>query len=664
MKKRSLYLMMLIIMNVFALKAQDLAKKIPENALAVGTIKGKNFLELVSISEINKSTFGKKILEKVSEKSKNPIKSIEDFGVDITGNMYYFFKANDSLTTNFILIPVKDITKIDALFSDDSLKFSNQNGIRTYTTADSSAIINWNKEMLVFTYGKLNETYFSDSTKAARYNIKSYYNLSYNLFNTKQEYLAETDSLINDATDSVKYDPTGAVEISKGDGIVVEVKPQEIHEEDVEQTKSVLPPLSNDSTMKTYEDNIYNSDSTQTGYNKNYEDSYEQDRQIGRELTFRWSSAEAQNLFIETNSTSILNNESFQKNQDPQAEATFWLPSLAQIYSKFIPSSTLYSSNLFNGYKNFNAKLFLENKEIKIQSSLELEPAEADVYNRIYEKKINKKFLKYINSDKLTGFFGYSIDTKTYLEEIPTILKTVYSNGYFGNFADEVDMGADLFSLLLDEAAVAKMVKGDLLFVLNNLTEMETTYTDYEYDENYNSKEVEKTKKELQPDFLMMFSTDDSRLFEKLFKYGIKKNFVTEEDEIYTIEIKKSIFKMYVLIKDGIFFLSSSKPQMTQIKANNYQAKVSQLHKNLLLKSNFSAFMKTKKLSGKIPDNDLGLTQNMESMSKKLALLGDVYLKSNKIKNNMISGEIVMNVPGNFKNAMAYLFNLANDFNF
>ncbi len=658
MKKRNLYLIVLIILNALVTNAQDLARKIPENALAVATIKGKNFLDLVSISEINQSVLGKKILEKASQNGANTIKSIEDFGVDITGNSYYFFKDNDSLTTNFILVPVKDITKIDQLFSGDDFKFSNENGIRTYVTADSSAIIKWNKEMLLFTYGKLNDVYFADSVKAARYNIKNYYNLSYNLFKSNPSVVEEIDS-------AVYENNTDSTTLLDGDAVIMEQKPKDTEIIDSASADVVMYPPVIAPPVSTYDSYGANTgDSTQINYNKNYEDSYEQDRQIGRKLTFEWSSAEAQNLFSTNNSTSILNNESFIKNQDTAAEATFWLSSFEQFYSRFVPMATLYTTNIFSGYKNFNAKLFLEDKEIKIQSSLELEPAAADVYAKIYRKKINKKFLKYVNSENLTGFFGYSIDTKTYLEEIPNLLKTVYSGGYFGKFSEEIGMGADLFSLLLDEAAVAKMVKGDLLFVLNDLTEKEVTYTDYDYDENYNSTQVEKVKKELQPDFLMMFSTDDSRLFEKMLKYGIKKELIKESNNVYTIDVKKNIFKMYVLIKDGIFFLSSSKPQIDQINADNYKGNISGLHKNLLLKSNFSAFMNTKKLSGKFPDNDLGFTKGMENLNKNLGLVGDVYLKSNKIKSNAISGEVVMNVPTNFKNALAYIFSLANDLKF
>src|SRR5690606_40854277 len=109
----------------------------------------------------------------------------------------------------------------------------------------------------------------------------------------------------------------------------------------------------------------------------------------------------------------------------------------------------------------------------------------AKSYARIYNSKINRNFLRYLDSENTLGFFAYSINTQAYLEEFPKMLNSIYAPS-MGPNAEEVAIGTEILSLLLDEAAIAKTVRGDGLFVLNGVTQHETAYTSYDYDEDYN----------------------------------------------------------------------------------------------------------------------------------------------------------------------------------
>src|SRR3546814_11926467 len=91
-------------------------------------------------------------------------------------------------------------------------------------------------------------------------------------------------------------------------------------------------------------------------------------------------------------------------------------------------------------------------------------------------------------------------------------MKDMYGN-LFEQYEADIALGADLVSLLLDEAAIANVAKGDALFVLNGIAEREVPYISYEYDDDYNYMEVEKIKMETIPDFLLMFSSDDVQIY-------------------------------------------------------------------------------------------------------------------------------------------------------
>ncbi|MCB0460569.1 MAG: hypothetical protein KDC74_11225, partial [Flavobacteriaceae bacterium] len=70
MKKLFFFLVLLTVSYNYA---QDLRKYIPNDAVFVGSINGKNILESVTINELDNSKIGKQILQKVSNSTKDSI---------------------------------------------------------------------------------------------------------------------------------------------------------------------------------------------------------------------------------------------------------------------------------------------------------------------------------------------------------------------------------------------------------------------------------------------------------------------------------------------------------------------------------------------------------------------------------------------------------------
>ena len=194
----------------------------------------------------------------------------------------------------------------------------------------------------------------------------------------------------------------------------------------------------------------------------------------------------------------------------------------------------------------------------------------AGAFTKINKRKVNRKFLNYVNEDKLIGYMAYAMDSKAYLEEYPKLMNRMYGSVY----KDEVSMATDLFSLVLDEEAISKVIKGDGLFIFNGLTQKEVSYKTYEYNQdNFEKDTVTRTKKETMPDFLFMVSTEDTRLLNKLIAYGVKKKVVTAMHSYYELITPKSPMPVYFAIHNGIIFIGSDSKEVEQIVNNKYQAK-------------------------------------------------------------------------------------------
>jgi hypothetical protein len=653
-------------------QAQNLVKKIPSNAFAVATIKGDNVFKLMFVKDFNESFVGKKLLTETSKSLDKNFTSIEDFGINLEKNMYYFNQLSDSITYNCFLIPIKDAKKFESLIENKEKKFTQQGDIRTMVLPDSTSIIKWNNNMLYFVTGSIRGSFFADSVKSARYGIKDI------RFQNNYDDVAIADSSVV-VTDSV-YTTTSEPMVKVVEAPVIEkakVQKKPTVKKNTKKTVAQKKAGKKKNAKKSKKITKIDTDSDQSGelpidtasgitpvhgiVDEQY-DAYQQERaeQDARKkrLAFTWMTAQADQIFNGTYE-SIETNKSYTASLDNKAIAELWVSSLQDVYNSIAPEFGTYGkAGLMKGYGSLNAKLFMDNKSFRISTGLEMAQEQAEAYKKIMNRKLNKKFMNYVNSEKALGFMSYSIDTKAYLEEFPKLMKQTYGSFLGGKMDEEVELGTDLFSLLLDEEAVSKVIKGDALFVINGLKTKEVTYTTYEYDDDYKQKEVTKTKNETLPDFLFMFSSEDTRLIEKLIKYGIHKNMVTVENNIYKIQEKKSPIDIYFMIKDRIVFFGNSLSEMQSISNNQYNNKISKLHKNLLSKNNFSFLFNAKNLVGKVPDSEIGGEETAKKFNSTLEKMGNVYMKSNPIKGRLVSAEISAEIPNGHENALKYLFSL------
>lgn len=663
MKKILFSFSLLLLFNLA--NAQDLVKKIPANAFTVATIKGDNIFKLMFVKDFNESFVGKKLLEGTSKSLDKNFTTIEDFGINLDKNMYYFNQLTDSITYNCFLIPLKDATKFESLINNKDNKIKITGDTKTMVLPDSTSIIKWNNNMMYFVTGSIKSSFFADSAKSARYGIKDI------RFQNNEATLADSAAVAVDSAYVTTTDEP-VVEAVPAPPVKVKAKQKTTSKKTAKKAtgkkktgkkKAAIKPKQEIEEEVVADAAMDAAEAVPAGERVNADyDLYQQERADQeakqKRLAFTWMAAQAEQIF-NGSYESIESNKSYTGSLDSKAIAELWVSSLQDVYNAVAPEFGTYGkAGLMKGYGSLNAKLFMDNKSFRISTGLELAQEQADSYKKIMNKKLNKNFLKYVNSEKAIGFMSYAIDTKAYLEELPKLMKQTYGSFLGARMDEEMDLGADLLSLLLDEEAVSKVIKGDALFVINGLNSKEVTYTTYDYDDDYKQKEVVKTKNETLPDFLFMFSSDDTRLINKLIKYGVNKNFVSAEGNIYKIIEKKSPIDIYFLIKDGIVFFGNSLTEIQAINSNQVKSQISKTHKNLLSKNNFSFLFNAKNLVGKVPASEIGGEETAKKFNSTLEKMGNVYMKSNPIKGNLVSADISAEIPNGHENALKYLFSL------
>ncbi len=663
---RSILTLSILLMVSFA-KAQDLLQQVPSDAKVVLTIRGDQFLELMSVNEFNNSFIGKKILKEASANSELKLKSIDDIGVNLSSPFYYYLRGNDSMYYNCFLVQVKNQEQFTRFMKEKSHKEIIVNGNKhTVFDDDSSMVWQWNDRQLLIVKSFEKYGFFDNSEVMKRYGIQDLY--SDDAYVTPPPY--ETDTV---AAPIYVEPPLDAVAEDTAEPIIAMPPPYEEEKPVVKKPapakkvtgkKSVtkkkatiskparpVPPIADeepgiipqvDTVEITSSDDLY--------YSR-----YDENRRIKKSLVAKWTSEYAENVFAKPFANSIVSNPSFSKNINPTDEATVWVGNGKELFSGFFPARYLANMNFANSWNSMTGILRMEKDKILLTGKMELNDTLAASYRRLYDSRLNKKLLKYVNEDHMIGYMTCVLNSKNYLEEYPKMM----ANMYGAKYKDEALLGADLFNLFLDEDAVGKLLKGDGIFVFSGLSQKEVTYKTYDFDDNYKSIEIEKKKKEMLPDFLFMASTEDAATWQKLINYGIKKDVITSVNGYYKFNIRNNEFMdVYFLIKDGILFIGSNAPDVEKIIAGKYEAKISKDRKKQMQANYFTSYFSPHKLSGQIPLDEIGDLKKMNSLNELLNSSGDIHFTSNGIRGNVVSGEIKMDVPANETNSLKYLFSL------
>ncbi|CAM1367670.1 hypothetical protein [Tenacibaculum xiamenense] len=144
-------------------KAQKIENRIPSNSSVVVAGNAKNVFKLISFSDINSSALGKEILKDANRKREdnNKINSVEDIGIDLGSNAYYFFKQTDSISYHNIMVELKDRKQFEANLRKSKLKkIVRKNGYNILQGYSDITI--WNEDVLLMVNGDRSYSYFNE----------------------------------------------------------------------------------------------------------------------------------------------------------------------------------------------------------------------------------------------------------------------------------------------------------------------------------------------------------------------------------------------------------------------------------------------------------------------------------------------------------------------
>lgn len=310
-------------------------------------------------------------------------------------------------------------------------------------------------------------------------------------------------------------------------------------------------------------------------------------------------------------------------------------------------------TNFYNS--NYSYNLYFDKDKVRLVNNYRHNNPEIQKsIAAIYKGKKNKKLTALIN-DKSVGYYAINVDGSKYFDMLYTFLKSSGETDY----QNEAELIMETMKIALDEKAIAKIAPGNGIFVLNELKSKTVNYTDFEYDDDFNEKEVQKTKEVVMPDFTFAFATENEGYWNRIFTLlttnkKTSKNF-SKNGNFYAFKDENSqgyFDQLFFTVKDGIVYVTSSPDNIrpkNQSETSKMWAKDSAKHPSS------GRFDMQKLLSG--------LEKEFKSIPEKKTLnlirrnVGEVYFKT-EAKGNTIETEVHYQIRNSSENSLMYFFDL------
>lgn len=683
MKKLSYILLCGILMPVAA-KAQKVIPA-PKDAKFVLEYNLPFIFSQTSAERLNLSEIGSQVYEELFLKNKNYESEfdISKSGIDHSRKAYMHVVSTDSIEYTVRLLPVQNIElfrkAVDINASTQQTKVAK--GTFYDLKFRDLAFIPNAADYAILVSASSTYKAFDDSARAARWGIEHDNGNSWDEATT-----VETLASPEEWTEVVEVSPVEAApdDVPVPVAIAPPAPPKSARQaaeeaaaaakaaaEDAEDAAAVAVAVEDD----TYDEDDYLVDSAApavAAVEYTYNDAQYEAYQSKKDSIFTIWKKDFVTEFINENRDSYSRLQELKDFEAPaqNAAATFYMNNLGfnirDLYGMYgLFGMRRYGNEALSVPLNENwsmIQLNFEPNSIRLNATSRLTDQMAKSSNRIYKRKFNKKFSKYINSQTDIGVTGMAMNTQNYLEETPVMVKDVMKG--FGMWTEEASLIADVFSIVVDEKATGKVIRGDGAFVMTNVKEKEYQSIRYKWDEEtYESSEEEVKEKEMLPNFLMMFSTKDEAIIKKLLDYGVHKGAYDRKDNIYfakKLSGRYDPFEYFCTVKDGIVFFGTEKQEIENIRDGKHRGNVSGSDKKLIRNNSVFGWFHPKRLVGKFGKSDDD-NLKMVKVNNMLNSLGVMQFNSGKVKNNKVRADFNLMTPNNRANSFEYLMYLIDD---
>lgn len=594
-----LFLLAFLLGINFTAEAQNLAKHIPGDITFVTTFNPSALNAKIPFSKLKEFDFYKMGVSEMakamgpthSQKLTDLFNEPSKFGIDLMTSSHIFGKVTAEGNAFSFMFKLSDAPKFDEFLKStlpQGLEVVSENGFNMISPEQDMALA-WNNEYVFVSGVELHRKYddfFGGDDYY--YEEEEYYDEDFDYYYQDEDVELEdimiddiepVDTLYQEETDTLETpeteERTGVDVMTKIEGVVepldsLETEEGVAPEEEYEFLEDLLI------EEPVIEDNYYDEDWAKEQQQKDDEHAEKE-----KEFLMNWV-----NKVINTDeAASMMKNPRFVLSNTKKTDANLWLDYIA-FYQMYMDRLGPYASsedllffemmqsmyegtylslgvNFDPGAVNFNVDSYVNQQVMKF-------------YRESTDAKFNKKFHKYLPAENLMGYWNFNINFEKTVEGYRDLfMPMIKSIPNYGAIAEDV---VEIMDIFIDEDAIYDLWKGDIMFAVTGLKEFEKTITTFEYDEDFNRTETQKTVTEKLPEFIMMSSYKNEDNVRKFLKLGESAGVLENKGSYYRAVVPNTELDMYFALHKNIFFFTNNL-ELIENKLNKGYAKKERISK-------------------------------------------------------------------------------------
>ncbi len=292
-----------------------------------------------------------------------------------------------------------------------------------------------------------------------------------------------------------------------------------------------------------------------------------------------------------------------------------------------------------------------------------MNPQMANLWSSTMDNKMNRRMHKYLKGDDLLGYFSANYSVEKSVEATKTMVYDMMDDiPFVGGMANSA---MDIVGIMIDEEALYDLLKGDLVFNMTGLKDVEMEVVDYEYDEDFNRIEKKRMTTQKLPEFTMMMSYGNKDDMMKFVRLGEQFGTLQSNGDYYKIVSEELPMDVFMAMHKGIIFLTNDTDLIQNRLKKGFKRKnrIAKRHCKSI-KNNASTFywnipatMEAGEEAG-LPMDMAGsqITNMTKDTFKEI-----VYTASKTVENNAMQSTFKFNLGNDEQNALEQFFNYIND---
>lgn len=320
-------------------------------------------------------------------------------------------------------------------------------------------------------------------------------------------------------------------------------------------------------------------------------------------------------------------------------------------YSKYLPLQ----KGIDKFIKGMNFDFYFDNDNARIEETIEYSKSIADMMGKINARKINKKIFAYFPEQEPLGYFSYHFNSKALLENMPQMIGEIFSNTVFLN--EDFSFVSDLITTLVDEKAAATLFDGDISLFLHELQPKEVKTRIFEYDENYETVEVEKKVTKTMPTFTMIFTATHASFYNKLIDLGVRKKMLLPKNGFYEI-VGTNEFGTVYIVKDQDVLVVTNLLEQTQPNEGTFKNGI----QKSLKENTISAAFDIQKMADTFLTTEKDNTKDQKYLKAFASKFKTISMQSpKKLSDNKLKVDVRLNTVKGDKNIMLQTLDLIDE---